>query len=171
MTRALPRSYGDISTLTLSPTLIRMKFLRIFPEMCASTSCPFGSDTRNIVPGSTCVTVPVSSIGSSFGTRVISCRKPRCRQPPKCAPTVAMGTTSASVSRRSGRPSVHVPTPAAFCHSSTREFAGAVIFRVAPLTDCFGRRGLWSCLVASTGRLRFQTCRTGKRFHDVQTAG
>jgi len=67
--RALPRSYGDISTFTLSPTLMRMKFLRILPEMWASTSWPFGRATRNIVPGKTWVTEPVSSIGSSFATR------------------------------------------------------------------------------------------------------
>src|ERR1700677_2241952 len=66
--RALPKSYGDISTLTLSPTLMRMKFLRILPEMCARTSCPLGSATRNMVPGNTCVTVPSNSIGSSLAT-------------------------------------------------------------------------------------------------------
>ena len=54
--------------MTLSPTLMRMKFLRILPEICASTSWPLGRATRNIVPGSTCVTEPVNSIGSSFGT-------------------------------------------------------------------------------------------------------
>src|SRR5208282_6078374 len=47
---------------------MRMKFLRIFPEIWASTSWPFGRATRNIVPGSTCVTVPVNSIGSSVAT-------------------------------------------------------------------------------------------------------
>lgn len=51
--RALFKSYGDIWMLTLSPTLIRMKFLRIFPEICARTSCLLGNATRNIVPGST----------------------------------------------------------------------------------------------------------------------
>jgi len=66
--RALFRSYGDISRLTLSPTLILMKFLRIFPEICASTSRLPGTATRNIVPGNTWVTVPTSSIGSSFAT-------------------------------------------------------------------------------------------------------
>lgn len=66
--RALARSYGDISTFTLSPTLMRMKFLRILPEMWARTSWPFGNATRNIVPGKTCVTVPVNSIGSSLAT-------------------------------------------------------------------------------------------------------
>ena len=68
MIRAFPRSYGDISTLTLSPTEMRMKFLRIFPEMWARTSWPLGRATRNMVPGNTCVTEPVNSMGSSFGT-------------------------------------------------------------------------------------------------------
>ena len=67
--RAFPRSYGDISMLTLSPTLMRMKCLRIFPEIWAKTSWPLGSATRNIVPGRTWVTEPTSSIGSSFSNR------------------------------------------------------------------------------------------------------
>jgi hypothetical protein len=47
-----------------------MKFFRIFPEMWASTWCPFGKATRNIVPGSTCVIDPTSSIGSSLATEL-----------------------------------------------------------------------------------------------------
>ena len=47
---------------------MRMKFLRILPEIWASTSWPLGNATRNIVPGSTCVTEPVNSIGSSLAT-------------------------------------------------------------------------------------------------------
>lgn len=43
-----------------------MKFLRIFPEMWARTTWPFGNSTRNMVPGNTCVTVPTTWIGSSF---------------------------------------------------------------------------------------------------------
>ena len=58
-----------------------MKFFRILPEMWASTSWPLGRATRNIVPGSTCVTVPMSSIGSSFATCRISDWKPFRRQP------------------------------------------------------------------------------------------
>ena len=45
-----------------------MKCLRIFPEMWASTFRFPGSSTRNIVPGSTCVTVPSVMICSSFAT-------------------------------------------------------------------------------------------------------
>src|SRR5580765_4387423 len=47
---------------------MRMKFLRILPEMWASTSWPLGKATRNIVPGNTWVTEPVNSIGSSLAT-------------------------------------------------------------------------------------------------------
>ncbi len=53
---------------------MRMKFLRILPEIWASTSWPFGKATRNIVPGSTCVTLPVNSIGSSFATQIYPAR-------------------------------------------------------------------------------------------------
>ena len=31
------RSYGDISSVTLSPGRMRIKFIRSFPEMCANT--------------------------------------------------------------------------------------------------------------------------------------
>src|SRR5215469_10419303 len=34
------RSYGDSSSFTLSPGRMRMKCIRIFPEMCASTLWP-----------------------------------------------------------------------------------------------------------------------------------
>jgi hypothetical protein len=66
MIRAFVRSYGESSTETLSPGTIRMKCLRILPEICARTlRCP-GRSTRNIVPGKTCVTVPSVMICSSF---------------------------------------------------------------------------------------------------------
>ena len=56
-----------------SPRLSRIKRLRIFPEMCASTrrsldplrDCPF-RETRNIVPGRTDVMVPSISMALSL---------------------------------------------------------------------------------------------------------
>lgn len=51
---------------TRSPTVRRTQFFRILPEMCASTSCWLASKvTRNMVPGSTDVTVPSTSMESS----------------------------------------------------------------------------------------------------------
>src|SRR5438067_11637341 len=41
--------------------------MRIFPEMCASTLCPFSSWTRNMALGSGSTTVPSSTIASSLG--------------------------------------------------------------------------------------------------------
>src|SRR6266851_1904625 len=61
------RSYGESSTATLSPAKIRMKFLRILPETCASTWCLFSSSTRNIAFGSGSITVAMTSMASSFG--------------------------------------------------------------------------------------------------------
>ena len=55
---------------------MRIKFLRIFPEMWARTSCPLGSATRNMVPGNTWVTVPCNAIGSSFATKKYSVYNP-----------------------------------------------------------------------------------------------
>src|SRR5215467_12185906 len=46
---------------------MRMKFLRIFPETCASTWCLFSSSTRNIAFGSGSITVAITSMDSSFG--------------------------------------------------------------------------------------------------------
>src|SRR5206468_5275553 len=66
MIRAFVRSYGESSTETLSPGTIRMKCLRILPEICARTLRWPGRSTRNIVPGKTCVTVPSVIICSSF---------------------------------------------------------------------------------------------------------
>jgi hypothetical protein len=66
--RAFVRSYGEISTLTRSPGTIRIKFLRILPEICASTMCPFDNFSRNIVPGKTSTTTPSVTIDCSFDT-------------------------------------------------------------------------------------------------------
>src|SRR5262245_34893471 len=60
------RSYGDSSTLTLSPGRIRMKFIRILPDTWASTLWPLSSSTRNIALGSGSTTVPSTSIASSL---------------------------------------------------------------------------------------------------------
>src|ERR671921_208351 len=43
-----------------------MEFIRILPEMCASTLCPFSNSTRNCVLGSASVTVPSTSMTSSL---------------------------------------------------------------------------------------------------------
>ena len=61
-----PRSYGEISTVTLSPGRMRIQFIRIRPDTCASTSCPFSSATRNMAFGSASLTVASTRIGSSF---------------------------------------------------------------------------------------------------------
>jgi len=39
-------SYGVISTWTLSPGRMRMRCMRIFPELCARTVYPFSNSTR-----------------------------------------------------------------------------------------------------------------------------
>src|ERR1700728_1329959 len=43
-----------------------MKFLRIFPETCASTRCLFSSSTRNMALGSGSSTTAITSIASSL---------------------------------------------------------------------------------------------------------
>lgn len=43
-----------------------MKFIRIFPEMCAKTMCPFFNSTRNMALGNGSTTVPSTSMASSF---------------------------------------------------------------------------------------------------------
>src|SRR4030095_628223 len=46
---------------------MRMKCMRIFPEMWASTLWPFSSSTRNIAFGSGSITVPSTWTPSSLG--------------------------------------------------------------------------------------------------------
>src|SRR5258706_5553356 len=60
------RSGGESSTATLSPGRIRMKFLRIFPETCASTWCLLSSSTLNMALGNGSRTVAMTSIASSL---------------------------------------------------------------------------------------------------------
>src|SRR6476660_6284777 len=45
---------------------MRMKFLRIFPDTCASTWCLLSSSTRNMALGSGSTTVAITSIASSL---------------------------------------------------------------------------------------------------------
>ena len=92
-----------------------MKFLRIFPDTCASTWCLFSSSTRNSAFGSDSSTTPVTSIVSSFATgslkpsgepstpdaastslerlvvRARSARAARRRSPPPCARSAPTG--------------------------------------------------------------------------------
>ena len=57
---------GDICTVTLSPGRILIKFIRSLPEMCARMVCPPPISTENMAFGSASVTMPSSSITSSF---------------------------------------------------------------------------------------------------------
>src|SRR5919112_4547373 len=63
------RSYGLSSTRTVSPGRMRMKFWRSFPEMWASTSCPFSRRTLNIAFGRGRITSPSTSMASFFAKR------------------------------------------------------------------------------------------------------
>src|SRR6202008_4547407 len=51
---------------------MRMKFLRIFPDTCASPWCLFSSSTRNIALGSGSRTTAITSIASSLLNRSLN---------------------------------------------------------------------------------------------------
>jgi len=95
MIRAFVRSYGESSTETLSPGTMRIKCLRILPEICARTLRWPGRSTRNIVPGKTCVTVPSVMICSSFAIAR------RIYAPARAASRVALPTERRSLVRHS----------------------------------------------------------------------
>src|SRR6516165_503683 len=67
--RLFLRSYGDSERVTVSPGRMRMKCLRILPEMWATTSCPLSRRTRKCVLASAAVTLPWTSIASSLAMR------------------------------------------------------------------------------------------------------
>src|SRR6266851_8550796 len=67
--RPLVRSYGVISTSTLSPASTRMRFLRMRPAVWAMISCSFSSFTRKVAFGSSSVTTPGNSKSSSLAIR------------------------------------------------------------------------------------------------------
>src|SRR5215813_9896089 len=67
--RPLVKSYGVISTRTLSPANTRMRFLRMRPAVWAMISCSFSSLTRKVALGSSSVTTPGNSSNSSFVIR------------------------------------------------------------------------------------------------------
>src|SRR5699024_7103941 len=72
----LDRSYGESSSVTLSPGRIRIKFIRSLPLICARTTCLFSSSTLNIAFGSFSNTVPSTSITSDLDIST-SCLKLR----------------------------------------------------------------------------------------------
>lgn len=75
--RPLVRSYGLSSTFTLSPTRTLIKFFRIFPEICASTTCSvLAISTRNMALGSFSVTTPSTSMTSSLASMPACPRRP-----------------------------------------------------------------------------------------------
>eukprot|EP00825_Cyclidium_porcatum_P040161 TRINITY_DN5017_c0_g1_i1.p1 TRINITY_DN5017_c0_g1~~TRINITY_DN5017_c0_g1_i1.p1 ORF type:complete len:152 (+),score=16.62 TRINITY_DN5017_c0_g1_i1:77-532(+) len=65
------RSYGDISTFTLSPGKILMQCIRIFPEICAVIVCPFSNSTLNIAFDNDSMIVPSCSIEDCFAINII----------------------------------------------------------------------------------------------------
>src|ERR1700758_4299920 len=77
------RSYGLSSTATRSPGKMRMKFLRILPETCASTSWFVSSFTLNMALGNVSTTVAMTSIASSFDKRypLLGASAPSCFGP------------------------------------------------------------------------------------------
>ena len=69
--RPFARSYGEISTVTLSPIAILMKNFLILPEMWARISWPFSRRTVYMVAGRTLTTVPVTSIALSSALAIL----------------------------------------------------------------------------------------------------
>src|SRR5437588_11609363 len=65
------RSYGDNTTLTLSPGTMRTKFIRMRPERVARTSCFSSISTLNMALGRASITLPSTSISSFFAIFVL----------------------------------------------------------------------------------------------------
>jgi hypothetical protein len=65
--RPFVKSYGDISTETLSPFMILIRFRRSLPPIVARTVLPTSSSMENIPALNFSTTLPVTSIASSFG--------------------------------------------------------------------------------------------------------
>src|SRR5271166_60836 len=81
--RPLVRSYGVISTRTLSPASTRMRFLRILPAVWAIISWSFSSLTRKVALGSNSTTNPGNSNSSSFDIGLLLVSPPRRLQAPE----------------------------------------------------------------------------------------
>src|SRR5713226_8024003 len=80
--RPRERSYGDISTLTRSPTRMRMRCLRILPEIAASTTCVLlSSCTLKKALGCLSIIVPSAGTKSSFAKRFLLGTCVSSRQP------------------------------------------------------------------------------------------
>src|SRR5581483_1301235 len=65
--RPLVRSYGESSSDTRSPFITLIRFRRSLPAMVASTDRPASSSTANMPALNFSVTLPITSIASSFG--------------------------------------------------------------------------------------------------------
>lgn len=60
--RPFVKSYGENSTVIRSSGSMRMRNILIFPERCASITCPFSSSTLNVVFGKSSFTTPCISM-------------------------------------------------------------------------------------------------------------
>src|SRR5689334_21357179 len=85
-----------------------MKFIRSFPEICASTRCPSSSSLANMVLGSGSTTVPSTSIASRFATggagslSHIECRPGRADTRTRSVAEMVTSWQPASIASRSG---------------------------------------------------------------------
>src|SRR5215472_3421887 len=126
--RPLVKSYGVISTRTLSPASTRMRFLRMRPAVWAMISCSFSSLTRNVAFGSNSVTTPGNSKSSSFAIRYLTFGKQgRARRRPEGAQasgiTAVLQLLSSSLSfvgPRTGRKALPDPPQQLIAHISIR---------------------------------------------------
>ncbi len=75
--RPLERSYGESSTFTLSPGIIRIKCMRILPAKCAKTIWPLSSLTLNWALGNASSITPSTSIESSLAMLFCQNERPR----------------------------------------------------------------------------------------------
>src|SRR5581483_4854003 len=122
--RPLVRSYGVISTSTLSPASTRMRFLRMRPAVCAMISCSFSSLTRKVAFGSSSVTTPGNSNSSSFAIRC-----------PDCCPQAGSVANPAEIWRGHYRMTRFITTPLKTSRRTTPSLFIARPARDKPLAD------------------------------------
>ncbi len=77
--RPFVRSYGDISSETLSPFMILMRFRRSLPAIVARIIFPASSSIENIPALNFSTTLPITSIASSFGNLFLIRHRPLVR--------------------------------------------------------------------------------------------
>src|SRR5918994_6496594 len=134
---------------------MRMRCMRIFPEMWANTLWPFSSSTRNMALGRGSMTVPSRTIASSLdfgrGLLLVLLWVPRLGARMNCRKG-AESRLNMLARHLTGENSAHEQDTAAFWAAACRSATLATVAEAVRAGGVRAWRGPWGAVAGRTGR-------------------